>query len=237
MNEIEQYIRAAAAARGIDPDIAVRVALSEGGLTNPFQQSNVRNNGVRETSYGPFQLLMGGGLGDEAMAAGIDPRKNWKGGVDFALTKAGQGGWGPWYGAAKAGIGNREGIGDVGAGLSAKPVPGNLGPPDPGGTNVFTPGMQTGTTLTSTPAPGSPATPSGPDWESILGDKDSPLASIGKALGGGGGGDPNLTQITPSSIGAETGSPVAAQAAQLMMQLMSDRRKRYMGRTLTSGLV
>jgi hypothetical protein len=117
---LADYIRQAAAARGIDPNIALKVALSEGGVTNPTRQSDFVKNGVREPSYGPFQLLIGGpgtgfgtGLGNKALAAGIDPRKpeNAQAAIDFALDQAKSGGWGPWYGAARAGIGNREGIG------------------------------------------------------------------------------------------------------------------------------
>lgn len=84
--EIADYIRQSAAARGIDPDIALRVAMSEGGLKDPVRQSEVVKNGVREASYGPFQLYMGGGLGNKALEAGIDPRdpNQWRAGVDFA---------------------------------------------------------------------------------------------------------------------------------------------------------
>lgn len=110
MTPVEAYIRQVAPRYGIDPNVAVRVAMTEGGLDDPFQQSNVVRNGQRETSFGPFQLRIGGGLGDKALAAGIDPRKNWQGGVDFALWSASQGGWKPWYGAAKANIGDWQGI-------------------------------------------------------------------------------------------------------------------------------
>lgn len=108
---IEAYIRHAAQKRGIDPEIALKVAMSEGGVSDPTRQSDVVKNGVREQSYGPFQLYMNGGLGNEALAAGIDPRKDWQGGIDFALDKAAQGGWGPWYGAEKVGVTGRMGIG------------------------------------------------------------------------------------------------------------------------------
>ena len=107
---IEAYIRHAAKQRGIDPDTAVKVAMSEGGVTDPTRQSDVVKDGVREQSYGPFQLYMNGGLGNEALAAGIDPRTDWKGGINFALDKAKEGGWGPWYGAAKVGVGERDGL-------------------------------------------------------------------------------------------------------------------------------
>jgi hypothetical protein len=110
--EIADYIRQSASARGIDPDIALRVAMSEGGVKDPTRQSEVVKNGVREASYGPFQLYMGGGLGNKALEAGIDPRdpNQWRQGVDFALDQAATGGWSPWYGAAKVGVGNRAGL-------------------------------------------------------------------------------------------------------------------------------
>lgn len=110
--EVADYIRQSASARGIDPDIALRVAMSEGGVKDPIRQSGIVKNGVREPSYGPFQLYMGGGLGNKALEAGIDPRdpNQWRQGVDFALDQAAKGGWSPWYGAAKAGVGNRAGL-------------------------------------------------------------------------------------------------------------------------------
>lgn len=111
-SEIADYIRQSATARGIDPETALRVAKSEGGFSNPVQQSNYVKDGVRETSYGPFQLRIGGGLGDAALKAGIDPRdpNQWKKGVDFALDQAATGGWSPWYGAAKVGVAARTGL-------------------------------------------------------------------------------------------------------------------------------
>lgn len=121
MTPYEAYIRQAAAMRGIDPNTAVRVALGEGGLTNPFNRSNAPapksqdpSFGAKENSYGPFQLYISGrnaGLGDRALAAGIDPRKDWQGGVNFALDEVKRAGWGQWYGAKAQGITGRMGIG------------------------------------------------------------------------------------------------------------------------------
>lgn len=138
-NEIEAYIRQAAAARGIDPDIAVRVARSEGGLNDPFRRgegpaprSQAAGMGDTESSFGPMQLYISGnnaGLGDRALAAGIDPRTNWKGGIDFGLDEAARVGWGQWFGAKAAGIGNMQGIGGgvapKGVSLASNPVSGN----------------------------------------------------------------------------------------------------------------
>lgn len=114
--DVASYIKDAAVARGIDPQTALRVAKSEGGFGNPVQQSySIRKDGSRETSYGPFQLLIGGGLGDQALKAGIDPRdpNQWQKGVDFALDQVRKGGWGPWYGAQKQGITGMMGVGDM----------------------------------------------------------------------------------------------------------------------------
>ena len=113
-NEVTAYIRQAAAARGIDPEVAVKVAASE-GLRGYVGDEN--------SSFGPFQLHYGGvapggnrvpGLGDEfTKTTGLDARDpgTWKQQVDFSLDQAAKGGWGPWHGAAKVGIGERQGIG------------------------------------------------------------------------------------------------------------------------------
>jgi hypothetical protein len=108
----ERYIREAAAKRGIDPDIAVKVARSE-GLAPGVWQSTVVKNGKRERSYGPFQLYIDGGLGNEFMAltgkSPADPSTVYQQ-IDFALDRAVELGWSPWYGAAKVGVGARDGL-------------------------------------------------------------------------------------------------------------------------------
>lgn len=125
--DIAGYIQQAASLRGIDPGIALRVARSE-GLAPGVWQSNVFKNGVREPSFGPFQLLKGGpgtgfpvGLGNDFMRqTGLDPANpaNVRPGIDFALNHASKNGWGAWYGAKAAGIGNFEGL----EGASSKAV-------------------------------------------------------------------------------------------------------------------
>lgn len=116
--EMEAYIRQAALTRGIDPDVAVRVAKTE-GLGDGIWQSNVTLDYGRERSYGPFQLHVAPagrspGLGNAFMEqTGLDPSdpSTWRQGVDFALENAAKGGWSPWMGAAKAGITGMDGIG------------------------------------------------------------------------------------------------------------------------------
>jgi hypothetical protein len=113
-DEVSRYIADAARARGIDPGVALRVYASEG------KRAYVGDNG---SSFGPFQLHYGGvapggnrvaGMGDDfTRATGLDARdqSTWRQQVDFALDNAAKGGWGPWHGAAKVGIGDRQGIG------------------------------------------------------------------------------------------------------------------------------
>jgi hypothetical protein len=112
IKQIEAYIRKQAAAMGIDPEVAVRVAKSE-GLAEGVWQSNVSKDGQQEQSYGPFQLYEGGGLGNKFKSmfgkSASDP-STWPQQVQFALGEAKKGGWGPWYGAKRVGIGNFEGI-------------------------------------------------------------------------------------------------------------------------------
>lgn len=127
---MENYIRQAAIARGIDPDVAVRVARSE-GLGEGVWQANTMLKYGRERSYGPFQLHVAPegfspGLGNAMQKeTGLDPAdpRNWKQGIDYALKAAAQGGWGPWYGAKKIGITGKAGIGGQTAQAAPPPVP------------------------------------------------------------------------------------------------------------------
>ncbi len=119
MDEGEVFIRDAAAKRGIDPDIAVRVANSEGGTLPPG------NVGKFSTgwSFWPFQLHYGGaGYEKYGTVAGMgtgftaltgwqpgDPNA-WRDSVRYALNRAKANGWGAWYGAAHVGVGQWDGI-------------------------------------------------------------------------------------------------------------------------------
>lgn len=105
-SEREAYIRQAAAQRGIDPDVAMRIARSEG--FNTYVGDNGR-------SFGDWQLFTGGGLGNEFMRkTGLDPSdpRTWKQQTDFALDHAARTrSWAPWYGRGPAGVGTGEGFG------------------------------------------------------------------------------------------------------------------------------
>lgn len=105
LEEVRRYIRAKAQALGIDPNIAERVARSEG------LNKTLGAGGDGGTSDGPFQLHVGGGLGDiyqRKYGHSIHDKRFWRDQVDFALEQARKGGWGPWHGwrgAPWAGIG------------------------------------------------------------------------------------------------------------------------------------
>ncbi len=109
---MEQYIRQEAKKRGINPETAVRVARSEG--CNPTGESLkfVVPEATGGVSVGPFQLYMGGGLGNvfkrkygRAPCAG-----NWREQVAFSLDYASRNGWSAWHGAGRVGIHNWTGI-------------------------------------------------------------------------------------------------------------------------------
>ncbi len=94
---VEQYIRAGALARGLDPDYAVRVANTEGGV-GEFKLGDSGKSG------GAFQLYTGGGLGNEFQkATGLDPLDpaNHHATIDYALDYAAAHGFDPnvWHGA------------------------------------------------------------------------------------------------------------------------------------------
>ncbi|CZT36412.1 phage tail length tape measure family protein [Rhizobium sp. 9140] len=114
VTDVESFIRTWAPKYNINADTAVRVAQSEGGLSSWNLQSGYVKNGIREQSYGPFQLYKGGGLGNVFQKqTGLDPAlaANGPEATKFALQQASQNGWGAWYGAKRVGIGNWDGIG------------------------------------------------------------------------------------------------------------------------------
>ena len=89
---------------GIDPVTALKVAKSE-GLAQFY--------GDGGASGGAFQLYTKGGLGNEFQKeTGLNPldKRNEDATIDYAMKRASQGGWGPWYGAAKVGVGQWDGI-------------------------------------------------------------------------------------------------------------------------------
>lgn len=120
---IAGYISTKAQQLGIDPQIALRVAASEG--LNAFEASKPDRGGDGGSSFGPFQLHYGGrnpampnaGLGDEfTKLTGLDASdpSTWPQQIDFALKWAKSHGWGDWMGAKAQGIVGMAGIGQPG---------------------------------------------------------------------------------------------------------------------------
>ncbi len=186
MATLEEYIRYAAQQRGIDPDIAVRVARGEGGLKDPFRhgegpapKSQSAEFGSRENSFGPFQLYISGnnaGLGDRAVAAGIDPRKDWKGGIDFALDEVARRGWGQWYGAKAAGITGMMGVGKGAKSIGASPSPYAGMADGPKGQEMYPRSVMGSMVAGNTPSPTSSAPPAAA--QAIASGAKSPASNV-----------------------------------------------------------
>ena len=117
--EIAAYIRNSAARHGIDPNVALRIANSEGlrGSTPTHMTP-----GDKGTSFGPFQLhyksrvpgLTLGGLGDaytRETGHHASDAQHWKEQIDFAMKNARRSGWGAWHGRIGARVGVWDGIG------------------------------------------------------------------------------------------------------------------------------
>lgn len=121
--EKEAFIRSEAAKRGINPNVAMAVAKSEG--FNSFVSTI-----PGETSYSAYQLHVtpggrGGHLGDQFKArTGLDPadRANEREAIRFALDDVTRNGWKAFHGAKNTGISQWQGVrdGSVAAGDTNK---------------------------------------------------------------------------------------------------------------------
>jgi hypothetical protein len=264
MASYEQYIIEAAKKRGIDPSVALKVAMSEGGVEGHIQ-SRVEKNGHQEPSFGPFQLLKGGqngfpmGMGNDFQTrTGLDPADpaNTKATIDFALDQAKQVGWGPWYGAKAAGITGMEGI--DGRGVTLNSAPSSIGP-----TNAA-PALPEGVNVASHPVAGvagdQPVMTQAPSGDQSLGDKlgaflfGDKAADMKAAVSGGDKSNPvaaGLGAMTKaatrtavpndpiqSSLGASMGADAGRmQAAQAMMAQLLAKRKPPMSMSLPGRMV
>lgn len=117
--EIESFLRDACRQRGIDGDVGIRVAQSEGGI-DEYARVGKFDTGW---SWWAFQLHYGGSeypqYGTVAgMGGGFSKLTGWAPGAEaawrdsarYALNRAKASGWGAWYGAAHVGIAQWEGI-------------------------------------------------------------------------------------------------------------------------------
>lgn len=115
---IESIIQQEAKLRGIDPSIAVRIFRAEGRGSYQSTVPRTGNGSLngREASFGPYQLYVGGGLGNEYQKkTGRDlVNDNTVDGITnqirFALDAAASSSWQPWYGRGPAGVSRFEGL-------------------------------------------------------------------------------------------------------------------------------
>ena len=112
------FIRARAAALGIDPNFALAVASAEGlralSPQNPNGASSVdRSPDGTPFSFGDFQLNVRNGLGNEARAHGIDPANpnQWQAADEYALETMAKSGLQPWRGDAAVSAYQKQGGG------------------------------------------------------------------------------------------------------------------------------
>jgi hypothetical protein len=234
---MESFIRQYAASIGIDPEIAMRVVLSEGGvesLTDVTRQALGAGPSGREKSYGPLQMNIEGGLGARALAQNIDPRKPedaYKA-VKFGLDTARNEGWGAWYGwkgdpyaGIKGGVGNILNTVTGRKGEEEYPMP--VAIPDAAPSSVV---------ATDTPAPQSESEGWAAKLKNMAEGEDAAAFAAnlsGKEEGSEGTGlyrgDEPIQSILPS---LEAGDAARAQAAQMLMaRLLAPKRPR--GLTLT----
>ena len=87
---------------GVNPELAVGIARAEGmnstGFRSANQASTVDVSGGQPFSFGDFQLNTKGGMGVDALKAGIDPSdpKQWQAADQFAIDRMKSGGIAPW---------------------------------------------------------------------------------------------------------------------------------------------
>lgn len=124
-SKVVSIIKEEAAARGIDEDVAVRLADKEGLKANPaeaYQSFVGKGTENREESYGVFQLNANGiGAGfEEATGYKLnDPSlEAERARIQYALNHAAESGWGAWYGRNTESdgtptIGRTEGLGEA----------------------------------------------------------------------------------------------------------------------------
>lgn len=116
IDERSSFIKREADRLGVNPEIALRVANSEGNSPPSSRRGGSIfgvNINAREKSYGAFQLNTMGGVGARFQKdTGLDPSdpKNEAATIKYALEVARREGWKQWYGAAKVGVGQWDGL-------------------------------------------------------------------------------------------------------------------------------
>ena len=222
------YIRETARKYGIDPEVALKVAKSEGLST--FQSSVTQKSGKREPSWGAFQLYTGGGLGNQFQKdTGLDPSDpaNEKATIDYALKTAARVGWGPWHGAKNTGIKQWEGIGGDAAtarGASDKMATGT----EPAATDTTIKGTDTSTVAPQVAQGPAAAAPADDILSKLKDPRGGASEGLSEAISGLGAA---LTGASPSGRGnmyatapaASTTVPIPITPTPAMVPLVDPR--------------
>lgn len=211
-SEVADYVKQAAIARGIDPNVALRVVNQESGFNVA-----AKNLTSKEQSYGVMQLNTMGGLGAEAMKAGVDVRNPdaWRSQVDYGMDVVKKDGWRQWYGARDIGVSRWEGIGGTApasatASVTAPTTPAPAAMPQLQNLDASLQSFSTSTTTAQqslTGLTGNLTALPGPLSQASAG-----LSQVGNSLGSGGGGGGLLGAIA-SLFGGGGASGAAAGAA------------------------
>jgi|GEM_PF-5336178 len=253
MSEMERFIRQYAASVGLNPEPIMRTVLNEGGRQSLqpegyTRQSNVVSGGVREPSYGPFQMHMKY-LGGRAKAAGYDPRDPAQAFnvAKFAIDEIAKKGLGQWYGWKGDPMAAHKGGGASGITLSSVPD-------GPKGEEMYTPIVNdSGTSLSAdgvsdTPTPESESQGWAAKLKSIFaegGEGEDEGSDAGDLVEAVTGKDkdaqkPQLDMSTQSILPQMEGADAARiQSAQsLMSQIMQKKRQRGLSLTgVSNGIV
>jgi hypothetical protein len=232
------YIRETAQKYGIDPEVALRVAKSEG--LRSFKSGVVQKNGKEEPSWGAFQLYTGGGLGNQFKKdTGLDPSDpaNEKATIDYALKTAAKTGWGPWHGAKNTGIGEYEGISGGGAKTAAAdPAAGYGGIGSDAAASERAATAVKGTqTDTSSPevAQAPPAAPTGGFIDKLQDPKTGAMTGLDEAIKGLGqatastGLNTNM-YATPTPAPVPVAMPSAPRMTPMVDPQMADRQRQQL---------
>lgn len=139
---IAQKIFREFSSRGLDGNFALWVAENEGGLDDAAAN---RRNAQGSHAYGPFQLLLGGGLGDEALQSGIDPRdaRSVDRQIAWVADYVARNGWSKWEAVTARGIDPWTGVRSR-ASVPAAPVAAPVQGPAPSAPAVPMPTTPTG---------------------------------------------------------------------------------------------
>ena len=117
-SEIEKIITEESRLRNMDPNVAVKIYRAEGYGVYQSQVPRTGKGSLNglEASFGPYQLYTGGGLGNdyESLTGRELVKDNTIDGITnqirFALDKAIEQSWSPWYGRIPAKVATNEGF-------------------------------------------------------------------------------------------------------------------------------